>query len=293
MINHFEKPDKEKLAKAIIHLYLFRHSAKEEQGNKSDENVLINEEGKRLALSKFDETKQNVVGYYTARKRSEQTIAYMAFGSELDDTEEMEKEINIDPKSGLELKYAKRFILDDQLDFKNGHKTEYNKRMRDEFYQGTFLKFLVEESDQYAKSINDVGGATYSRMAGQIAQIVEKYLVAINNWSQILENNPAKYDSNELNRFLCTHQGLGESFLAKVIEKTDGLVERDKFVKALHNTGFDFTEGLTLDIEKTNNETLIHVSFNKVDQETGELVYAFEKNISKELLEEIIREGRA
>ena len=40
--------------------------------------------------------------------------------------------------------------------------------------------------------------------------------------------------------FMGNHEVMSESFLAKVIEKTKGIDERNKFIESLKNVGFSF-----------------------------------------------------
>ena len=55
-----------------------------------------------------------------------------------------------------------------------------------------------------------------------------------------------------------------ESFLAKLIEKTKGIKERDRFVQALNNQGFDYAEGFDVEIRnKESGEPIIHISYKK------------------------------
>jgi len=49
---------------------------------------------------------------------------------------------------------------------------------------------------------------------------------------------------------LGSHLSVTESFLAKIIENTKGVAERDSFVAALGNQGFGFVEGYDVKIEK-------------------------------------------
>ena len=158
------------------------------------------------------------------------------------------------------------------------------------------MRFLVEESDQYAeeterqanlKNLDDIqkrGGATYSRMAAQVADVIEKYSVAVDNWAKIIENNPGKYQSNKLDRYLGTHQGLGEAFLAKVIDKLAGKEECER------RQGFNYTEGMEIDIKKEGDNKAVYVSFEK-DLSNGEK-YMFQSLIPREVLDEIIEEGK-
>ncbi len=283
MLNSLEKISQEKEPVPEIIIRIFRHSIKEGE-RESDKTTHLTKEGRDLARGQYDPTLKNVLAFGSpTRERSQETAALMAFGSEAEDFTAIKEDVNQD------LAYASRLGTDARLDFKNGEKTIYKQRLREEFYNHNFLKFLAEESDDFAKQYGNEQSATYSRMAGQIAKIINKYYLALDNWAEILQENPNKYDSLTLERFLGTHQGLGESFLAKAITKIAGQEERDNFIKALNNHGFDFTEGLMVDIKKEPSEKIINILFAK-KLANGEK-YNFTGNLTEAMLQEIIKEG--
>jgi len=286
MINDFEKINKEKIVLPRIILKFCRHSIKEPRGTKEKKDVQLNQAGRKLARGKYNPATTNAVAFGSSYDRAQETALLVALGLETNSFDETKA------LADAGLNYGSKLGIDTRLDFKNSHETNYYQALRAACEDKKFLKFIVEDSDELAAKLNDKGGATYSRMAAQIAGVVKKYSIAINNWDDILENNPDKYDSSALERFLVTHRGLGESFVAKVIDKTSGQAERDKFVKALNNEYFSETEGFSVDIGKYNEEKIIHISFNKIDKDTGETIYSFEKSISEDLLEEIIKEGK-
>ena len=64
--------------------------------------------------------------------------------------------------------------------------------------------------------------------------------------------------------------------MAKLIEKTKGIEERDKFVKILNNQGFDYAEGFDIDIKnKELGEPTVHISYKK--EKTGKLFLSLTK----------------
>lgn len=286
--DHFEQLSKEKLVVPRIILNFFRHSIKEPRGNKENKDVQLTQEGRELAKSKFHAKDTFALAFADKDDRTKETALLTAFGGDMetDSLIETSRQIN----QGL--KYGSRLGQDDRLAFKNSHETGYYLKLRESFDRKEPLKFLVEESDYVAELLNDEGGATYSRMASQIAQVIEKYLKAVDNWESILESKPEEYDSSTLERFMGTHRGLCESFIAKVIEKTLGKAERDKFVKALDYQCFSETEGFSVDIGKYNEEKIVFISFEKRSKMNGEVIYSFEKTVPLNILQEIIEEGK-
>ena len=103
-------------------------------------------------------------------------------------------------------------------------------------------------------------------------------------------SDKTKNYSDTLERFMGTHQTVPESFLAKVIEKTRGVEERDRFIELLDKKGFDYTEGFDLKILNTTGGPKIHISYkNEKDKEN---LYIFDQEISEDVIDEIISEGK-
>lgn len=150
-----------------------------------------------------------------------------------------------------------------------------------------YLKFLVEESDELAEKLEDENASTYSKMASNIASIVDKYLNIAPKWGELVRSKDEF--SETLERFFCTHQGISESFLAKVIEKTKGIKERDRFVQVLDNYGFDFTEGFNVEIlSKDSKDSVIHISYKK--EKEGKLIFEFdEDDVPLKVIENMIK----
>ena len=115
---------------------------------------------------------------------------------------------------------------DKRLDFNLDEDSEFGKisreHMKKEEKGGSrdYLKFLVEKGDKLAEEHNDKNGPTYSRMASNVAGIVNKYLKIAPRWNKTAESNKDEYPDASMKRFLSSHTGVLESFLAKVIEET-------------------------------------------------------------------------
>ena len=90
-----------------------------------------------------------------------------------------------------------------------------------------------------------------------------------------------------MKRFFGSHQGVLESFLAKLIEKTKGIEERNKFVEVLNNQGFDYAERFEVDIKnKESGEPTIHLLYKK--EKEGKTVFEFDEDLPKEIIDSIV-----
>ncbi len=151
------------------------------------------------------------------------------------------------------------------------------------------MEFIVEKSDGLAKEFGDEKGDTYSRMAGRIAEIIEKYIKIAPRWNELVQDEEKDYKET-LKRYFGTHQGVVETFLAKVIEKTKGVEERNAFVVALDKQGFGFAEGINIKIKTINNEQVIEVSYKK--EKDGKVIFEHNEIVPKEVIDQIILEGK-
>jgi len=196
---------------------------------------------------------------------------------------ELEEKIEKINKEGLTVCPSPAIKVDERLDF--NFDGEFGKKAYDRLEKRDYLKFLVEESDELAEKLEDENASTYSRMASNIASIVDKYLNIAPKWGELIKSNDEF--SKTLERFFCTHQGISESFLAKVIEKTKGIKERDQFVQVLDNYGFNFTEGFNVEIlSKDSEDPVIHISYKK--EKDGEVVFEFNEDVSLKVIENMI-----
>ncbi len=270
-----------------IALHFFRHSIRENAPEKRNQDVLLSPEGRILAKSKSSaETNlAQSVAFGSPRQRTQETAGFVMAGarSEITGDESLDE---LREKLDAELGHGSKIGVDARLDFNSDESTPYRKAFYTAFRGGRYMPFIVEESDAMAESMNDEGGDTYSRMASRIAKIVKKYVAMAPRWENLATDEQKQY-TDTLERFLSTHQGVAESFLAKVIEKTKGVEERDRLVKALEEkNGFDFAEGFDLEIRNRGIEKpTIHVTFKK--EKDGAVVFQFDEDIPTELLDEI------
>jgi hypothetical protein len=274
-----------------IIIKIFRHSKKENDKLKSDQEIRLTKEGRELARQKTPGISENSLAFGSSRDRTKETAGIMMSGNASNSFEELEEElmaeVSINPMKG-----QSRIGEELRLDFNDDSSTPYGKKFLEAYMEGRYLSFLFKESDAYAKEVGDVDGSTYSRLAGNVAEIVKKYTeISEKAWHPLMNDPNKKYlPSEKLNRFMGTHAGVGESFLAKLIEKTKGERALDEFTELLNNNGFDFVEGFEISIKQTGTEKHLKVSYRK-KKENGE-EYIFEEEIPEELLNEIIEEGK-
>lgn len=282
----YEAPDAEKKSKppiARIAIRFFRHSIKEKDPQKSDDFIRLTKEGGlRAAGEASGEGIDQSVAFGSSRERTQETALKVMAGKEEGVTgEEALEELlaRVDEGRG----HGSKLGIEDRLNFDLDETTQLGQELEKAFQEKRYLKFIVEESDARAEGLHDVKNSTYSRQAKQVAEIVEKYLHILPRWKELV-NDPAKDYEETLRRFMATHLGVAESFLAKVIESTKGIAERDKFVAVLNGQGFDYVEGFKLEIVDGEKPTL-HIGYRK--EKEGKIVFEFDQDIPPEVIEDI------
>ncbi len=284
MDEQIKMPEQEGEARTKVVLEFMRHGKKEGDKTKLDEELLLTEEGREQAHDKGMELSPQIevsVAWGSPKKRTQETALHVALANEGIDPkaslEEMEEEI------AKELKVGKKIIEDGRLNF-NLSGPE-GKEMLAAFKEGKYLPFLIENSDQRAIETGDKVSSTYIRYAGNIAEIIGRYVKIGNNFNRIASKTD-KYEKfgNQLERYLASHQGVVEGFVAKVLEKTAGAEKRDEFIKSVGG-GFQETQGIHIEIENKGSDQAVSMTYEiNGDKETLE--------IDRKLLEDIIEERR-
>ena len=283
---NFEDKEKRENITSKINLRFFRHADKESSKEKPDEAIELNETGKRQAVgTSRDSDISQSVAFGSPRKRTQQTAGLVMSGllAEIKGDETVE---GLKEKVDRELKVGSKIGIDKRLDFNIDFSTDFGKKVLESAKNGRWLKFLVEESDKIAEEFQDNGIETYSIYASRVAEIVKKYLSVASRWDALVQDETKNYHDT-LKRFFGTHQGIAESFLAKVIEQTKGKNERDVFVSALSNQGFDFVEGFEVEIDTINGEEQkMRLSFKK--EKDGEVLYEYSEIVPAEIIDNMI-----
>lgn len=280
-----QREAKEKFS-SQIRLRFFRHSEKEaKKEGQTDEEIRLSAEGKKLSARKADiKDISQAVAFGSPRKRAQETAGLVMAGK-LDEITGEESLEELRAKVDNDLKVGSKIAMDKRLDFTLDSKSEYGKKVHGAFAEKKLLKFLIEESDQLAKELKVEGQTTYSGSARDIAQIIKKYLKIAPRWDSLVRDKEREYDPT-LDRLMGSHQSVPDCFLAKVIEKTKGVSERDKFVQALGNAGFDYVEGYEVNITtEDEKEPKVHIGYKK--EKNGEAIFEFDEDISPELISDI------
>lgn len=284
---NFENKETIKDYTSKIELFFMRHDEKEKDKTKSDEEIELTLKGKIHAKEKaWQNDISQSMAFGSARKRTQETAGLIMSGkldgiTGKETLEELKEKLDKD----LLLKSGSKIRVDDRLNFEADFSSNYGKKALEAYESGKYLKFLVEESDNLAKEENDDKSSTYATQAQAIASIVQKYYGISPRFNEIVQDKNKNY-KDTLKRFFGSHQGVLECFLAKIIEKTKGIEERDKFVQILNNQGFDYAEGFDIEIKnKESGEPTIHISYKK--EKEGETIFEYNEDVDKRVLSEM------
>ncbi len=304
-----------------VRLQIFRHGEKapKEEG-KGDADIVLSKDGRDMARAKWKkDATENALAFGSPRIRAQETAAYALSGSMQDSLEVVKNDLLFERDFMRERNFIvdeddfssfnndrvtlpqTRVAVDERLDFNEEDKSEYGKKFYGEFAAGKYLPFLFNESDAYAKEVGDTEGSTFSRFAGNVAEIIEKYYTASDAWNKI-KNRPddgksEEYIGTTLNRLLGTHAGVGECFLGKLIERMKGPEEKEKFlhlfdvkkIDKVVNNGFDYVEGFDVRIKQEGADKKIFISYKKDLPDNTQ--YVFEEEIPKKVIDELVEEG--
>src|SRR3989344_9313950 len=274
-----ESESGEKIKTKII-LEFMRHGEKENDKTKSDEEVRLTEKGRMMAGEKgeeLDPQKEVSLAWGSPKKRTQET-ALRAMLPDIDPNASLE---DIEEIIREEQKFGKKLIVDERLSFDLSGPE--GKEMLAAFKEGKYLQYLISESDKRAIELGDKTSSSYSRYAGNIAEIVSRYIKIGDNFNRIASKD-GKYEEfgNQLERYLATHQGAAEGFVAKVLEEAQGLEKRDEFISSV-GSGFKETEGIHLEIQNNGNHQEITITYQiNGNKETIA--------VSRDLIENIIKD---
>ena len=285
---NFENTEQIKDYTSKIKLFFMRHDEKENDKTKSDEEVRLTPTGKMRAKEKavYDDINQSMA-FGSPRKRTQETASLIMSGKleEITGTETLE-ELKEKLDKDLSLESGSKIRVDDRLNIEADSNSNYVKKAIEAIKKGEYLKFLVEKSDELAKEENDNKSSTYTKQVQAIASIIQKYYGIAPRFNELVQDESKNYEET-MKRFLGSHQGVLESFLAKLIEKTKGIEERDKFVQILNNQGFDYAEGFDVEIKnKESGEPTIHISYKK--EKDGETIFEFNEDLPSGIIDSLI-----
>lgn len=237
-----------------IRLEFFRHDekAKPNEGQ-PDTTVRLTPEG-RVGATEVGKDRnpepEVAVAFGSNRERSTETAMRQMLANQEAVTPDSSLEDIREIVSG-EVKVGRKDMVSPNLNFDWSGSKEFNEPVMARYAAKDGLRFLVEESDQLAERLKDQTSTSWSRQAGNIAELIKKYYEILPAWQRVTAEHPEKYSqfNNEMQRFMGSHQTVTESFLMKVIEKTEGREAVMKFIESLPDkNGFAFSEGFTINL---------------------------------------------
>ncbi|MDP4000877.1 MAG: histidine phosphatase family protein [bacterium] len=237
-----------------IRLEFFRHDekAKPTEGQ-PDTTVRLTPKGRVAATEagkNLNPEPEVAVAFGSNRERSVET----AMRGMLANQEEIGPDTTLEDIRELvagQVKVGRKDMVSPNLNFDWSGSKEFNEPAMARYAAKDGLRFLVEDSDQLVEKLKDQTSTSWSRQAGNIAELIKKYYEILPTWQRVAAEHPEKYAqfNNEMQRFMGSHQTVTESFLMKVIEKTEGREAVMKFIESLPDkNGFGFSEGFTINL---------------------------------------------
>ncbi|MES2409366.1 MAG: hypothetical protein V4509_03640 [Patescibacteria group bacterium] len=248
---------------AKIRLEFFRHDEKEKPvEDQADNTVRLTEKGRIHAseVGMGKEPKSDMsMAFGSARERSTETsLRQMLAREDIGGNATLE---DIRSLISTEIGYGSKDRVTNNLNFNWSANPEFIKRYTE---TRDALKFLLDESDTLVKKLHDKETTSYSRQAGNIAEIIKKYIEILPRWQKLVDDYSDKYQegNREMQRFLGSHQTVTESFLMKVIDKTEGREAVRAFIDNLKDkNGFGFSEGYKVEIKTKGGESIVLVQY--------------------------------
>ena len=229
-------------APAHIKLSFFRHSIKGGAHPLGDQYVELTPEGRQLAQEKYssESNPDQSLAFGSECVRAQETALIKMTGQTAESFEELVADTN------AEHTYGSRVGVDPRLDFMDNAATLVGQSNIEAAGRKEYVREIILQSDQRALETGDASGANFSHKAAQVARIVQKYADLRERWQQLVNDENKTYEPT-LERQLGTHQGIGESFLAKLAQKTENTELYHRLLEEKPN-GFDFVEGFEVDI---------------------------------------------
>ncbi|MEO6077170.1 MAG: hypothetical protein ABIP54_00085 [Candidatus Andersenbacteria bacterium] len=276
------EPQESELKQATIRLEFFRHDAKTAEATagprSEDADIRLTLEGRNHAKEQGKEKDphpETSIVYGSMRDRAMETSLRHMLANDERVTNESSLE-DMRALVGSNISKGRKDIATQLLDFEMEGNPEFNKVAYEHYIdKKDLLDWLWKESDRTVRDLHDKESSSYSRMAGNVAELINKYINIFPRWQKITESESEKYAqfNNELQRHFGSHQSVLESFLMKVIQKTDGEEAVSDFIGSLKSrNGLDFSEGFSVEIEGGAEQEEVKVTFRdnqwKVDRTT-------------------------
>lgn len=254
-----EKIEKEPKIQTKVILEFMRHGEKDANSSKWDKKRRLTERGREVAQERGHELNPQPevsLGWGSPRERTQET-ALRVMLPDIDKNATME---DMEKLIAEEQKFGKKMIVDPRLDYVLANPPDEESLRASKENRG--LRYIVEKSDSNALEVGDKISSTYTRAAANIAEVINRYVKIGGNFNRIASNEPEKYSDfkNQLERYLGTSQGITESFVAKIIEMTQGTEKLNEFLKKIGN-GFGEIKGIHVEILNDGYGQKISVSY--------------------------------
>lgn len=283
--------EQERVKETRVILEFMRHGEKDAnkiEPKKTDEEIRLTPQGRGQAMEKGKEIgpqPEVALAWGSPKKRTQETATHVMMATD----ERINQDASLEEMEyaiAQEVKFGKKIIEDERLNFSVSGPE--GKEMLEAFKAGQYLSYLVEKSDRRAIELGDKSSSTYTRYAGNIAEICARYMQIGKNFNRIATQSD-KYEKygNQLERYLATHQGVMEGFIAKVLEKTQDVSARDAFITSV-GSGFKELQGAHIEILNRGNEQSILMSYEMPRE--GGTIKAETLEIDPKTIEEIIDE---
>lgn len=296
----FEHRESREDVKPEIRLEFLRHDRREPATKeKPDERSRLTAEGRKHA-TEIGKTKnpspETGFAYGSPRERTQEAAMRQLLANEgwVSDETTLE-EINDEIKKRLP--YGKKLSVSEKLNYKDDVNPKF-AAIYNQHYSGTkdLVPFLYYESDRLVKELGDTDDYSYTRLAANVAEFIKKYIGILPRWRKILETNPQKYEGiSEMQRFLGTHSTIGESFLLKIIERTEGVEVAKQFIEDLPDkNGIDFSDGISVVLGFDGENAKVEISFHdktwQVDEAMIDSIIEDRTRLDEEIKEKLQKE---
>jgi broad specificity phosphatase PhoE len=143
-LNFENKNTNEKEPEIILHF--FRHSEKESDKNKTDEEINLTPNGRKMAVEHAsDETNiSQSVAFGSPKKRTQETALYQMLGSKKEITGELSFD-DLKTKVNESLRIGSKVGVDKNLDFPDIEMSQYKTIVYDAFKKGEYIPLLAHE----------------------------------------------------------------------------------------------------------------------------------------------------
>jgi len=265
------KAEKTPSTKVVVEL--FRHSLKENDPSRPNSELLLTPEGRELARSHGENLRpysDRAVAGASPMDRAAETamLTMLADEMEIETADSLE---TMEGKVSQHLAVGKKLYRDERLGFALGKGKAGEEGMK-AFKEGRYLNWLVKDSDHQAMAEKDLVTTTYLRQAGNIAELLERYQAVGNSFHRLVGDKDKREQYGEkLERYLVSHQGVAESFVAKVIEIQEGLAARDQLTSSLGN-GWAETKGIHIEIINDEHGQRSFINYEDANGEKQEIL---------------------